>query len=612
MCGIVGYVGFRNGFDECLHGLHRLEYRGYDSSGVAALDHAGDLIVERSVGRVQNLADRIASRGSLGRTAIGHTRWATHGKAEECNAHPHVDCTGKFAVVHNGIIENYLPLRRKLEDSGHAFASCTDSEVIAHLVEEAYQGDFLAAVRGAVAQLHGSFALAIIHSEPRGERIIAARCGSPMVIGMGDGEAFLASDVAAVLHRTRQIVFLEEGDFAELSVDGARFYGSDGQEVARPTVEVSWSADAAEKGGYDHYMRKEIAEQPTTITETLRGRIRPGAEEPVDVPELDRLFAAAPLPRRVAIAACGTSFHASMVGKVLIERWARIPTDVFIASEFRYEQPLLDVDTMFCAVSQSGETADTLASVALAKESELPSLAICNVVGSTLVRDADETVFTRAGPEIGVASTKAFTGQVVALMLFALGLAQRQGLAGQGELAALPHRLVDLPNAISAVIAREPEIEAIAARHAKSRQFLFLGRGLQHPVALEGALKLKEISYTPAEGGPAGEIKHGPIALVDEQLCAVFLATPSATHDKLLANMSAVAARSGRIVAVAVAGDERVMEVCDDVIEVPHVAPELQVLVNTVALQLFSYHVAACLGRDIDKPRNLAKSVTVE
>ncbi len=615
MCGIVGYIGFRNGVTECLKGLERLEYRGYDSSGVAAIDMSGQLEVNRAVGGVANLTEKVEQAQQLGRTAIGHTRWATHGEPAEHNAHPHVDCTGQFAVVHNGIIENHAALRAELKLKGHQFQSDTDTEVIAHLVEENYDGDLLEAVKVSAERLRGTYGFAVVHATDDDEsEIVTTRRGSPLVVGLGDDEAFLASDVVAVLNRTRQVLFLEDGDFAVLKRNSVELFDQSGAKVSREITEVEWSAEAAERGGYEHFMRKEIGEQPSTLERICTGRVSTdeAGRRSVDLPEMKALFDDAEPPTRMAAASCGTSYHASLVAKWYMERLAKIPTDVYIASEFRYEEPLLEQTDAFLSVSQSGETADTLASLDLARGTELKSLAICNVIGSRLCREADATILTQAGPEVGVASTKAFSSQVIAGLLVALDLGLRKGTVTPDQADTVLADLEKLPDYVRAVLDQEAHIEAIAKKHANARAFLFLGRGVQVPVALEGALKLKEISYTPAEGGAAGEIKHGPIALIDPEVSTIFLATPSPTHDKLMANISAIAARKGPIIAVAVEGTQNLETLAEDVITVPHASAELQPVVNTVALQLLSYHVARALDREIDKPRNLAKSVTVE
>lgn len=616
MCGIVGYIGFRSGVAECLRGLERLEYRGYDSSGVAAIDVRGTLAVRRAVGGVANLSQSVETSGLMGRTAIGHTRWATHGEPSEQNAHPHVDCTGRFAVVHNGIIENHAALRAELKLKGHKFQSDTDTEVIAHLVEEEFEdaGSLLGAVQQVVGRLRGTFGFAVVYSEGEESEIVTTRSGSPLVIGLGENEVFLASDVVAVMERTRRVLFLEDGDVAVLRPEAVTFFDKDGAQVERDVTEIEWSAEAAERGGFEHFMRKEIGEQPETVERISSGRIlfdHKGRRR-IELSELDAVLDGGDVPSRIAAASCGTSYHASLVAKWYMERLAKIPTDVFIASEFRYEEPLLGQTDAFLSISQSGETADTLASLELARDTDLKSLAICNVIGSRLTREADATILTQAGPEVGVASTKAFTSQVIASLLVALDLGLRRGTVSHDVADDILAGLERLPGDIQSVLDDEAHIEAIAKKHANARAFLFLGRGVQVPVALEGALKLKEISYTPAEGGAAGEIKHGPIALIDPEVSTIFLATPSPTHRKLMANMSAIAARKGPVIAIATPGTRNLKELAEDVIHVPHVRYELQPLINTVALQLLSYHVARALGREIDKPRNLAKSVTVE
>ncbi|OGS18938.1 MAG: glutamine--fructose-6-phosphate aminotransferase [Elusimicrobia bacterium RIFOXYA2_FULL_50_26] len=609
MCGIVGYIGSKPAGDIIIDGLRRLEYRGYDSAGIAVLqDRAIEL--RRSVGKLSALVKALESNAVRGTVGIGHTRWATHGRPCEENAHPHTDCTGKIVVVHNGIIENYLELKKQLQQSGHVFKSETDTEVIAHLVEARFNGDLLQAVQGALAQVRGAYALGVIAADEPG-RIIVARRDAPLIIGLGEGENFLASDIPALLPYTRRMVFLEEGDLAAISADKVVIYNSGGETVVRKEHSIAWDAVQAEKGGYKHFMLKEIFEQPQAIQDTFRGRLSPedgainldGATLPAEaVRQLSKIY----------IVACGTSYHAGLVGKFLFENLARIPVEVDIASEFRYRSPVLDKNAVAIVISQSGETADTLAALRLSKQGKCPVIAVCNAIGSTVSREADATLYTRCGPEIGVASTKAFTGQLTALYLLAFDWAGKRGTLTGDTLLRLIRELWEVPGKVSEALKSSDTMRSLAKEFSQARDFLYLGRNINYPVALEGALKLKEISYIHAEGYPAGEMKHGPIALIDEDMPVMVVATAGKVYEKILGNIEEAQARGGTIIAVATEGDEAIKSKTSHHVFVPHVDELFSPIINVVPLQLFSYHMAVQRGCDVDQPRNLAKSVTVE
>lgn len=615
MCGIYGYVGPRSVSEILLKGLERLEYRGYDSAGIALLPRNQELTVERAVGRVEQLRSRIL-RSPLSQVSDGlglaHTRWATHGPALERNAHPHVDCSRKLAVVHNGIIENHDELRALLEARGHVFRSDTDTEVVSHLIESYFEGDLVAAVRAALPELRGSFAIGVIHRGAATEQIVVARSGSPLTIGIGEQEAFIASDVAPMLEYTRRVVFLQDGDLAVVCRNGITIFDSQAQESVRPVTEISWSAESADRGGFDHYMRKEIEEQPEALQKTLSGRVLDDPEQPVRLLELELLLQRHGPPKRILITGCGTSYHAGLCAKTLIEKWSKIPVEVDVASEVRYRDPLLDAQSLVIVISQSGETADTLAALRMAKERGANVLSLCNVLGSTIARESDATLLTQAGPEIGVASTKAFTTQLALLSLLAMRLGQLNGQLGMDVVHAQSEALRLLPFHIAQVLAQESHMEEFAQRYRRFRAFLFLARGELHPIALEAALKLKEITYLPAEGYAAGEMKHGPIALIDPQVPTVFLVGRGATYEKLLGNMEEIAARQGPVIAMTDEPSPRIERIAQDILVLPKVDAALSPIVYAVAVQLFSYHVARSLGREIDRPRNLAKSVTVE
>ena len=610
MCGIVGYIGHRDALSFLIPGLRRLEYRGYDSAGVATAE-GGRLDIRKAVGKIAVLEALIAParpRGSLG---IGHTRWATHGRPSDANAHPHVDCGSRLAIVHNGIIENYRELREDLAREGHRFRSQTDTEVIAHLIERYRDDGFPEAVRRATRDLRGAYAVACVASDAP-DVLVAVRCGSsPLVIGVGDGEVLLASDIPALLGETREVLVLGDGELALLSRGSVSLRTLDGRVVRRSPTSIPSEDETAEKGGYPHFMLKEIFEQPEAVRNTMRERVDAQAEE-IQIPELglkDRELAGL---NRLCFVACGTSWHAALVGKYLVEAFARLPVEVDIASEFRYRQPVLDGRVLTVPISQSGETADTLAALREAKEQGSRAVAICNVVGSSVAREADGVLFTRAGIEIGVASTKAFTAQVTAVILLALKLGIARGLADRALVRQVIKGLWEVPVLMGSLLDRSDQIREIAARFAESSDFLYLGRGIHYPLALEGALKLKEISYIHAEGYPAGEMKHGPIALIDDRTPVVAIAPRGPTYDKMASNIEEVKARDGIVIAVATAGDGDIGSKADVVIPIPPALHWLQPLLVALPLQLLAYHLGVLRGCDVDQPRNLAKSVTVE
>ena len=609
MCGIVGYIGPENATDILLEGLRRLEYRGYDSAGIAVI-RGGEINIRRSVGKIVNLDEAIRDAPLEGSTGVGHTRWATHGKPSEENAHPHRDCTGKLVVVHNGIIENYRTLRQELAGAGHTMASETDTEVIVHLVESHFKGNLEEAVRQTIRQLEGVYALAVMHADEP-DTLVAARSGPPLVIGLGEGEMFIASDIPAVLHHTRQFIYLEDGQIASVTADNIRLTDLDGAEVAIDPVTVPWDPILAEKGGYKHFMHKEIHEQPQALADTLRGRyFEDGGKIALDDIDLDDAFLNE--LERCFIVACGTSWHAGLVGQFLLEELAGIPTSVDYGSEFRYRNPIIGDRTLSIAISQSGETADTLAAVRECREKGASILSICNVVGSMITRESDAVLYTHAGPEIGVASTKAFTTQIVCLILLAVYLGRRRGFLDAGRAQEIMDSLYTLPHHVERIMEEEAAIEELGSLYYHHTDFLYLGRGIHYPIALEGALKLKEISYIHAEGYPAGEMKHGPIALIDENMPVLFLATRDHVYEKVISNMEEVKARSGKVIAVADHDDEDLKENADHLIRIPTTDPLITPILATIPLQLFAYHVAVLKGTDVDQPRNLAKSVTVE
>jgi glucosamine--fructose-6-phosphate aminotransferase (isomerizing) len=618
VCGIVGYIGPKKVVPLILDGLKRLEYRGYDSAGIAVVDKNGKMEIRRASGKLRNLEEAIRLSPIDGVYGIGHTRWATHGRPTEENAHPHRDCTGQIVVVHNGIIENYLDLKHELEKEGHKFVTETDTEVVAHLVEKYSKNDCLEeATRKAVLRLRGVYALAIVSTkEPN--KIVAARMGPPAVIGLGHDEYFIASDIPAILYHTRDVFFLSDGDLAVITPQGVRLLDFEGRAIQRQVQHVTWDPIMAEKGGFKHFMQKEIFEQPRAVRDTLLGRISLETGK-VFLDEMDITEEEFRTFRNVRIVACGTSWHAALAGKFMIEKLAKIPVEVDYGSEFRYRDPILDNKTLAIMISQSGETADTLAGQREAKSKGAKTLAICNVVGAMVTREANGTIYTHAGPEIGVASTKAFTGQLTALYLIALYLAQTRTALSADKARELMHELTSLPQKLETILQRDDEYEELAKKLFRFTNFLYLGRGIHYPIALEGALKLKEISYIHAEGYPAGEMKHGPNALIDENLPVVILATrdekdPSSMtrYEKTVSNIQEVQARDGIVISIVTEGDTLARQASDHVIEIPNSLEILSPILEIVPLQLLAYHIAVRRGCDVDQPRNLAKSVTVE
>jgi len=620
MCGIVGYLGPKKVVPLIIDGLKRLEYRGYDSAGIAVVSQNGKLEIRRASGKLRNLEDTLRLSPIDGIYGIGHTRWATHGRPTEENAHPHRDCTGEIVVVHNGIIENYVELKHRLAGEGHTFVTETDTEVVAHLVEKYSKQNGMPleeAVRRAVKELTGVFALVVLSTKDP-NKIVAARWGPPAVIGLGQDEFFVASDIPALLQHTRDVFFMADGDIAVLTPQGVRVTDFDGRPLQRPVQHVTWDPIMAEKGGFKHFMQKEIFEQPRATRDTLLGRIsletgRVFLDE-MDITEQEfRNFTG------VKIVACGTSWHSALAGKFMIERLARIPVEVDYGSEFRYRDPILGPDQLTILVSQSGETADTLAAQREAKQKGAKTLAICNVVGSMMTREASGTIYTHAGPEIGVASTKAFTGQLVALHLVALYLAQIRGTYPAEKAKCLLQEFTRIPHKMESILQRDEEFEELGRQLFRHTDFLYLARGIHYPIALEGALKLKEISYIHAEGYPAGEMKHGPNALIDENLPVVVIATRDEKdeasmlrYEKTVSNIKEVKARDGIVISVVTEGDRMAREASNHVLEVPPTPETLAPLLEILPLQLLAYHIAVRRGCDVDQPRNLAKSVTVE
>ncbi|CAN5175127.1 glutamine--fructose-6-phosphate transaminase (isomerizing) [soil metagenome] len=608
MCGIVGYIGPRDAAPILMEGLARLEYRGYDSAGIALVTTNGDMFVEKRAGKLSNLRTALLDATPTSAIGLAHTRWATHGRPNDLNAHPHTDCTGEFTVIHNGIIENFKALRDGLVERGHRLSSETDTEAIAHLVEEAYVGDIAEAVRVALRQAHGAYALAVLHKgEP--DRLVGARMNVPLIVGLGDGENFLASDVAAVLPHTRRVIFLEEGDIADLHAASVEISGVDGVPRERVVHDIDWSIEAAEKGGFDHFMLKEMHEQPQALRATIVGRVH---DDTIDVVELEAIADRLDQIERVELIACGTANYASAVGAYLIQQWTDMPARNTVGSEFRYSPPPLDERTLVIAVTQSGETADTLAPARLARERGCPLIAITNTVGSAITREADAVLFLQAGPEIAVVATKTFVTQVTTLVLLAAALAKRRGTLSAARERELVRELRELPDKVErALVLAEPARE-LARRYVNSRGFMFVGRGIGYPVALEGALKLKEVSYVHAEGYAAGELKHGPISLLDAEVPLVAIATRSQVQEKLISNVMEGRARDARVLAVGSEGDDALSDYADDVLWVPDTLEELTPVLAIIPLQLFAYHTAVARGTDVDQPRNLAKSVTVE
>ena len=620
MCGIVGYIGQRQAVPIILDGLKRLEYRGYDSAGIAVLEGengSSNLVVRRASGKLRNLEEVVRANPLEGTYGIGHTRWATHGRPTEENAHPHRDSKGNLVVVHNGIVENYLELKHELEAAGHVFVSQTDTEVIAHLIEKHFKGKLEDAVRRAVGEIRGVFAIAVI-SKLDPHKIVAARSGPPAVVGLGDGEYFIASDVPAILNHTRDILFLGDGEMAVLTADGVQLTDFAGQQIKRAVQRILWDPIMAEKGGYKHFMLKEIYEQPRSVRDTMLGRI--GQETGrVFLDEMSITPAEFAAFQNVRIIACGTSWHAALAGKFMIERLARLPVEVDYGSEYRYRDPIIGPETLTVLISQSGETADTLAAQRESKAKGSKTLVICNVIGSMMTREASGTIMTHAGPEIGVASTKAFTSQLTALFILAMYLGQQRGKLSDEESLKLMQEAAQLPGKLERILSNDDIYPELVKKLYTAKDFLYLGRGIHFPMALEGALKLKEISYIHAEGYPAGEMKHGPNALIDESLPVVVVATydpddegSRVRYEKTLSNIQEVKARSGVVIAIANKGDEVVAKMADHFLSIPTTSELLLPILEIVPMQLLAYHIAVRRGCDVDQPRNLAKSVTVE
>jgi glutamine---fructose-6-phosphate transaminase (isomerizing) len=609
MCGIVGYTGPREAGPILIEGLERLEYRGYDSAGIALVDDGGDLFVEKKAGKLENLRAAIADRTPHAAIGLAHTRWATHGRPNDLNAHPHQDCTGDITVIHNGIIENFRELRDGLEARGHRLTSETDTEALAHLVEECYQGDLADAVRGTLRQVEGAYAIAVMH---RGEsdRLVGARKDVPLVVGLADGESFLASDVAAILAHTDQVQFLEDGDVADLRPSGVAITDVDGTPHEREVTTIDWTTEAAEKGGYDHFMLKEIHEQPESLRQAIAGRVT--REDHIWLEELEGFGDTLAQIDRVELIACGTAYYAALVGAAAIQDWLGIPARATVGSEFRYSPPPIDARTLVIAVTQSGETADTIAPTRLARERGAPIIAVTNTVGSAITREAHRVLFLQAGPEIAVAASKTFVAQVTTLVILAAAIAKARGALGLEQEQELGAALHALPKAAERALENEQGSAELARRYVNSRGFMFVGRGYTYPTALEGALKLKEVSYVHAEGYAAGEMKHGPISLLDAECPLVAVATRSSVYDKLISNVMEGRARDARVIAVATEGDTQIERFADDICWVPDTHEALSPVLAIIPLQLFAYHVAVARGTDVDQPRNLAKSVTVE
>ena len=609
MCGIVGYVGPRDAAPILLEGLRRLEYRGYDSAGIAVLTEGGEVFIEKKAGKLTNLTDHLNGDAPSGHPGIGHTRWATHGEPNDTNAHPHTDCTGRLALIHNGIIENYAEIKDRLIGAGHRFTSDTDTEVLAHLIETMYAGDLVEAVRAALNEVRGAYAIGVMHTD-HPDRIVGARMNVPLIVGLGDGEGFIASDVPAILEHTKHVVILHEGDIADVTPDGTRILSLDGREVHRDPTEIHWNLEAAEKGGFAHFTLKEIYEQPHAIQESLRGRV--DALGNVRLPELAAIDERLRAAERVYVVGCGTASYAAHVAAYLIQEWAGIPATMQVGSEMRYSPPPIDDRTLVIGVSQSGETADTLAPLKLAEERGATVVVVTNVVGSAITREADAVCYLQAGPEIAVASTKAFVTQVLVLQMIALHLARLRGTLSESQMRTFGTALRSLPRLAAETLQLAPAIKKLARRYADARDFIFVGRGVGFPIAMEGALKLKELSYVHAEGYAAGELKHGPIALLDPDTPLLAIATKGAVYEKVVSNVAEARARSAPVIAIATAGDDQIDHYAHDVLYVPETPEQISPVVAVLPLQLFAYEVAVARGTDVDQPRNLAKSVTVE
>ncbi len=608
MCGIVGYIGKNRAVPVLIDGLKRLEYRGYDSAGLAFFENSG-LIIKKTKGKVRDLEELLKNSSYSGTAGIAHTRWATHGVPNRINAHPHTDCNGEITIVHNGIIENYSALKKYLENRGHVFKSDTDTEVIAHLIEENYSGSLFDTLPAALAEVEGTYGLAVI-SKKEPDRIFAARKGSPLLIGKGKDEFFIASDVAAILRYTNEIIYIEDDEIAELKRDGFRVKSTANKKVSKKVQQISWNLDMIEKEGFPHFMLKEIFEQKTSLRNTLRGRLN-HEEGTVRLDGLLEYTNQLKNSSRIIITACGTSWHSALIGEYLIEELAGIAVEVEYASEFRYRSPIINEGDIVFVLSQSGETADTLGAMKEAKRKGAIVLGICNVVGSTIARESDAGVYIHAGPEIGVASTKAFTSQVLVLAMIALMLGRMKNLPLESGIK-IAKALGEIPDLVERVLKKDEEIKEIALSLSKHSNALYLGRGYNFPVALEGALKLKEISYIHAEGYPAAEMKHGPIALIDKNMPVIVIATKDAVYEKIMSNIAEIKARNGSVISIVTRGDEKIKELSDGIFEVPETMTFLSPIVNVIPLQLLSYHVAMERGCDVDQPRNLAKSVTVE
>ena len=609
MCGIVGYTGPREAGPILIEGLARLEYRGYDSAGIALVGEDGELFVEKRAGKLANLQTALLDRTPHAAIGLAHTRWATHGRPNDLNAHPHQDCTGNITVIHNGIIENFRELRDELESRGHTLTSETDTEAIAHLVEEAYDGDLAAAVRSALRRVQGAYALAVMHKREV-SRLVGARLNVPLIVGLNGEESFIASDVSAILVHTRRIVFLEEGDVCDVRPTGVEVTDLDGNRLERAETLIEWSPEAAEKGGYDHFMLKEIHEQPAALRQSLAGRVT--SDGHLHAPEVDGMDEVFRRITRVELVACGTASYASLVGAAAIQDWTGLPARVTVGSEFRYSPPPLDANTLVIAVTQSGETADTIAPTRWAREQGCPIVAVTNTVGSAITREADAVMFLQAGPEIAVAASKTFVTQVTTLVVLAAAIAKARGTLDAEHELDLGRALRALPDAAARALELAVDVPTLARRYVNSRGFMFIGRGYTLPGALEGALKLKEVSYIHAEGYAAGELKHGPISLLDAECPLVAIATRSKVYDKLISNVMEGRARDAKVIAVATEGDANIERFADDVIRVPDTHEALTPVLAVIPLQLFAYYTAVARGTDVDQPRNLAKSVTVE
>jgi glucosamine--fructose-6-phosphate aminotransferase (isomerizing) len=612
MCGIIGYIGHRDVAPVLLNGLKRLEYRGYDSAGIAVLNNNHQIEIVKESGKIINLENALMAKKPQGVVGIGHTRWATHGAPTQTNAHPHSDCSGNIALIHNGIIENYNTLKKMLIEKGHNIRTETDTEVIAHLIEELYKQDGLSfedAFRGALQEIKGAYGFVVIHSDEP-DKIYVARQGSPLVVGIGDNEYFVASDAPAIIQYTKDVFYLDDGEYAIITREGVTTKNIHNEVIDKKIIRLDMDLEAIEKGGYAHFMLKEIFEQPQTIADAMRGRIL--EEEGITkLGGLTQIMHNVLRARRILITACGTSYHAGLIGEYMLEQYARVPVEVEYASEFRYRDPIIQPDDLVIVISQSGETADTLAALREAKRKGATVMGIVNVVGSTIARETDGGVYIHAGPEIGVASTKAFTSQVTVLALLTIMVARAKTMSYQQGKEIIDH-LRELPSLIEKVLQTNEHIEKIAQKFKDAHNFLYLGRGYNYPVALEGALKLKEISYIHAEGYPAAEMKHGPIALIDENMPVVFIATRDAIYEKVLSNIEEVISRGGRVIALVSEGDHDLDSKVDFTIPIPHTIDLLQPIISIIPLQLLAYHMAVMRGCNVDQPRNLAKSVTVE